>query len=84
MPAALLSCAPASRSLSVDLRALDFFDKSGISALVNLFKRVRIGEGGVNLCNIKPEIMKLFELTRLNRVFDIYDSRPEAVASFES
>jgi anti-sigma B factor antagonist len=68
----------------IDLRALDFFDKSGISALVNLFKRVRIGEGGVNLCNIKPEIMKLFELTRLNRVFDIYDSRPEAVASFES
>ncbi len=68
----------------IDLTGLDFLDSSGISALVNLFKRVRIGEGGVSLCNIKPEIVKIFALTRLDRVFDIYDSRAEAVASFQS
>ncbi len=68
----------------IDLTALDFIDSSGISALVNLFKRVGTGKGGVKLCNIKPEIMKIFELTRLNRVFDIYDSCTEAVVSFQS
>jgi anti-anti-sigma factor len=68
----------------LDLMALDFIDSSGISAFVNLFKKVRMGQGSVKLCNINPEIMKIFELTRLNRVFDIYDSRTEAVTSFES
>jgi anti-sigma B factor antagonist len=67
----------------IDLASVGFMDSSGISAIVNLFKRVRIGHGDVKLCNLSAEIMKIFELTRLNRVFDIYDSRDSAVSSYE-
>ena len=66
----------------IDMGGVDFIDSSGLAALVMLFKRVRIGEGDVKLCCIKPEILKIFELTRLNRVFDIFDTRAEAVESF--
>jgi anti-sigma B factor antagonist len=67
----------------IDLAGVGFMDSSGISAIVNLFKRVRIGHGDVKLCNLSAEIMKIFELTRLNRVFDIYDSRDSAISSYE-
>jgi anti-sigma B factor antagonist len=66
----------------VDLAGVGFMDSSGISAIVNLFKRVRIGQGDVRLCNLGSEIMKIFELTRLNRVFDIYESRAAAISSY--
>jgi len=66
----------------IDLAGVAFMDSSGIAALVNLFKRVRIGAGDVKLCGIREEIMKIFRLTRLDRVFDIFDTRAEAVASF--
>lgn len=66
----------------IDLSAVPFMDSSGIAALVNLFKRVRIGAGDVKLCGLQEEVAKIFELTRLNRVFDIFEARTEAVASF--
>ncbi|HIC92873.1 MAG TPA: anti-sigma factor antagonist [Anaerolineae bacterium] len=66
----------------IDLTGVDFIDSSGLAAFVRLFKRVRIGEGDVKLCGLRPEILKIFELTRLNRVFDIFDTRAEAVESY--
>lgn len=66
----------------IDLAGVPFMDSSGIAALVNLFKRVRIGAGDVKLCGFQEQVRKIFELTRLNRVFDIFDTRAEAVASF--
>jgi anti-sigma B factor antagonist len=66
----------------IDLAGVPFVDSSGIAALVSLFKRVRIGAGDVKLCGIQAEVLKIFELTRLNRVFQIFDSRADAVASF--
>lgn len=66
----------------IDLTGVPVMDSSGIAALVNLFKRVRIGAGDVKLCGIREEIMEIFQLTRLDRVFDIFDNRADAVASF--
>ena len=65
----------------IDLAGVPFMDSSGIAALVSLYKRVRIGAGDVKLCSIQAEVLKIFELTRLNRVFQIFDSRADAVAT---
>jgi len=67
----------------IDMGGVDFIDSSGLAAFVRLFKRVRIGEGDVKLCCVRPEILKIFELTRLNRVFDIFETRAEAVESYK-
>ncbi len=69
-------------SYVIDMAGVEFMDSSGLAALVRLFKRVRIGEGDVKLCGVRPEVLKIFELTRLNRVFDIFETRAEAVESF--
>ena len=66
----------------IDLSGVPFMDSSGIAALVNLFKRVRIGAGDVKLCGLREEIIKVFQLTRLDRVFDIFDNRADAIASY--
>lgn len=66
----------------IDLTGVPFMDSSGIAALVNLFKRIRIGAGDVKLCGIREEIMKIFSLTRLDRVFEIFDTRAEGIDSF--
>ena len=59
-------------------------DSSGISAMVQLFKRVRIGQGEVKLANIRPEVSRVFALLRLNRVFEVHESADDAVESFEA
>jgi anti-anti-sigma regulatory factor len=36
-------------------------------------------KGRMVLCNLLPEIMNLFEVTRLNRFIEIYSSESEAL-----
>ena len=65
----------------IDLSAVPFMDSSGLATLVKLFKRIRIGHGNVRLAGLRPEILKIFQITRLDRVFDIFDDQTEAAAS---
>ena len=66
----------------VDLTDVPFMDSAGLATLVQLFKRVRIGEGDVRLAGLQPDVRRVFELVRLTRVFDLYDSAEAAVASY--
>lgn len=66
----------------IDLSAVPFMDSSGLATLVKLFKRIRIGHGDIKLAGMRPEILKIFQLTRLDRVFDIFYDQSAAVASF--
>lgn len=66
----------------IDLAGVGFMDSSGIATLVQLFKRVRIGHGDVRLCGVQPNVRRVLELIRLDRVFEMFDGRADAVASF--
>ncbi len=66
----------------IDLAQVTFMDSSGLAALARLYKRIRIGNGDVRLCSLRSDMQRIIELTRFDRVFDIFDSREAAVASF--
>jgi len=70
------------RNYVIDLGRVRFMDSSGLAALARLYKRIRIGHGDVRLCNLPPELRRLIELTRFDRVFEIFDERAAALASF--
>ncbi len=70
------------RNYVIDLGRVSFMDSSGLAALARLYKRIRIGHGDVRLCNLPPELRRVVELTRFDRVFDIFDECAAAVASF--
>jgi anti-sigma B factor antagonist len=66
------------RLIVLDLAAVDFIDSSGLVAIVSVLKM--IGPGGeLVICGMSEEVMNLFRLTRMNRVFQIFDSREAAV-----
>lgn len=64
----------------LDFDAVGFMDSSGLSAVITFLKHVRINEGDVFLANLRPPVRRVFELTRLNQVFEICDSVEEAVS----
>ena len=65
-----------------DLENLEYINSSGLGTLVALLKRARSQDGDIKLANLKPFIFDLFELTRFNEVFEIYDSREKAFQGF--
>ncbi len=66
----------------VDLAEVPFMDSAGLACLVQLFKRVRIGEGDVRISALQPAVLRIFELVRLTRVFALFDTADDAYESY--
>jgi len=49
----------------------DFIDSTGLGALVAIYKKCTEEGGKMKLKSLKPEVEKLFKLTRLDKVFEI-------------
>ena len=65
----------------VDMEKVDFLDSTGLGVLVGGLKRVRVKEGSLSIVTTQDEILKIFDITGLNRVFDIHPSVDAAVAA---
>lgn len=63
----------------VDLAEVHFIDSSGLGALLSGHKRAMLWDGSFKITGPQPQVQSMFELTRLNRVFDIYPSVQEAI-----
>jgi anti-sigma B factor antagonist len=66
--------------LVVDLSEAAFIDSTTLGVLVGANKRLRAREGVVVIACGDPKIRAIFEITLLDRVFDIVDSRDAALS----
>jgi len=55
----------------LDCAGLNYMDSTSIGALVSVLKNVKMYGGKVVLNNLKPNLVKLFRITNLNKVFEI-------------
>ncbi len=67
--------------LIVDMERVEFLDSTGLGVLVGGLKRVRAHDGGINLVCTQGRILRIFRITGLSKVFNIFDTVEEAVAS---
>lgn len=61
----------------VDLKEVTFMDSSGLGALVVALKGARSAGGKLCLCSINEQVKMLFELTSMDRLFEIYADEAE-------
>jgi anti-sigma B factor antagonist len=66
----------------LDMSAVKFVDSSGLGALISCLRALNSRRGDFKLCAMSKTVRALFELMRMHRVFNIYDSREDAVRSF--
>jgi anti-sigma B factor antagonist len=61
---------------------VEFLSSAALNKLILMDKRVKQVGGILRLCNLKAEIMEVFTITRLNRVFDIRKTESDALKAF--
>lgn len=66
----------------VDLARVAFVDSTALAALVRGMKRARQQGGDVHLAALQSPVKVIFELTRMDRAFRIYDTADDAAAAF--
>ena len=69
--------------LVIDMSKIQYMDSSFIGALVAGLKHVLTKNGEMALVNIQEDVLALFELTRLDKVFKIFDTVDNALANLK-
>ena len=67
----------------VDLANVEWMNSTGLGILISGMTSLRNNKGELKLTSVNEKIANLFEITKLNSVFDTYKSSDDAVKSFE-
>ncbi len=70
------------RKFLIDFAGTAYIDSSGLGALVSISKKIREHGGELRLAELNEDLRALFELTKLDTLFAIAESRAEALANF--
>ena len=66
----------------LDFENVDYLSSAALGKLITMNKKVKGARGQLKLCNIKPEIFEVFEITNLNKVFQIYENQQTALEAY--
>ena len=70
------------RSILVNFDNVDFLSSAALGKLITLDRKVKSAQGRMKMCHIRPEILEVFQITKLNKVFDIRGEEAEAISAF--
>jgi anti-sigma B factor antagonist len=70
------------RHLVLNFDNVEYLSSAALGKLITLNKKVKAVDGRLKLCAIKPPILEVFVITKLNKLFDIYETQGAALESF--
>jgi anti-sigma B factor antagonist len=68
----------------VNLAGTNFVDSTALATLVQGLKRCRQQSGDLHLCSMQRPVYMIFELTRLDKAFNIFVDEAHAIQAFAS
>jgi anti-sigma B factor antagonist len=61
---------------------VDHLSSAALGTLITINNKIRSKDGQLRLANIDQQIYEVFVITKLNKLFQIYDTTEQALASF--
>src|SRR5262245_58436747 len=70
------------RKLLLNFSNVEFLSSAALGKLITLHKKLQAVKGRLILCTIRPEIYEVFEITKLDRFFNIKDDEQTGLQAF--
>ncbi len=70
------------KKLLLNFSTVDFLSSAALGKLITLERKIKASGGSLKLCLIRPEILEVFKITQLTKVFDIKEDEADALAAF--
>lgn len=70
------------RKIILDFSLVEYLSSAALGKLITMDKKAKAAKSKLRLCCIRPEIYEVFEITRLNKIFDIKATQEEALEGF--
>jgi anti-sigma B factor antagonist len=66
----------------LDLNNIQFVDSSGVGAILSCLRTLNAEGGELKICSLTKPVRALFELVRMHKIFEIFETRELALESF--
>ena len=70
------------QKLLLNFQDVEFLSSAALNKLIILDKKTKGISGKLKLCSLRPEILEVFVITRLNQLFEIAEDERTALDSF--
>jgi anti-sigma B factor antagonist len=70
------------RQILLNFGNVEYLSSAALGKLITLNKKVQTAKGKLVLCNIAPEILEVFEITKLDKFFKIEGEEQAALQLF--
>lgn len=64
-------------ALLVNMEAVEFMDSAGLMVLIKAFRLAQSLDQRFGICSLAPSVRIMFELTQLDKAFEIFDDQQE-------
>jgi anti-sigma B factor antagonist len=71
------------KKILLNFSGVEFLSSAALGKLITLDRKVKTHKGRLKMSNIRPEILDVFQITKLNKVFDIRGDEAEAISAFQ-
>jgi len=66
----------------ISFQNVDHLSSAALGTLITINNKIKSKDGQLRLAEIDPQIYEVFVITKLNKLFQIFDSSEQAMASF--
>ncbi len=66
------------KNIILDFQEVPYIDSAGLGTLVSILREVRNYQKELKIVGLRKNIKRIFEMTRLDNIFNIYDTIEEA------
>jgi anti-anti-sigma factor len=70
------------KKVLVDFSRVSYIDSSGLATLIEMLQRLKKIGGLMRFSNLDQKIKNIFEVTKLHKLFAIFDTREDALRDF--
>lgn len=68
------------KNILINFKELDYISSMGLRVLLQAAKKLKTSQGSISLCEMKDNILEVFDIAGFTQVFQIYKTYNEAVA----
>jgi len=67
------------KNLALDLGGVTFIDSSGLGAILGRYRSISQGGGRMIAFGLSPQVRKIFDLSGLSKIIDLYETEGQAL-----
>ncbi len=70
------------KKVVLDLSGVPWINSTGLGILITGYHSIKAADGQLKICSVKERVLSIFYISQLENIFDVFETREEAIASF--